>query len=112
MRYSAIIAGHTQPSSNRIVQTVRTTSPSRVGNHLMAATPDVPGAGIGNIGNQDLDIGKPKENLHNGLFYYASCHKHYHWNGFAKYEIVDDAGHSWSVAKRGYCATDTVPLPG
>ncbi|HEX5218462.1 MAG TPA: lysyl oxidase family protein [Verrucomicrobiae bacterium] len=39
-----------------------------------------------NIGNVDLVIGNP---ANNPLFYFASCHNHYHFESFAQYTLLD-----------------------
>ena len=39
-----------------------------------------------NIGNADLVIGNPATN---SLFYFASCHNHYHFESFAQYTLLD-----------------------
>ena len=39
-----------------------------------------------NIGTADLAIGNPATN---SLFYFASCHNHYHFESFAQYTLLD-----------------------
>lgn len=39
-----------------------------------------------NIGSADLVIGNPATN---SLFYFASCHSHYHFESFAQYTLLD-----------------------
>jgi len=39
-----------------------------------------------NVGTADLVIGNPATN---SLFYFASCHAHYHFEAFAQYTLVD-----------------------
>ncbi len=57
-----------------------------------------------NIGNGDLFIGNP---ANNPLFEYSSCHGHYHFSGFALYNLLDTsrnvvvAGH-----KTAFCLMD------
>ena len=40
-----------------------------------------------NSGDADLILGDPK--LRPDLFTYSRCHKHYHFNGYASYELLD-----------------------
>jgi hypothetical protein len=66
-----------------------------------------------NIGSADIHIGDP--NVHvaadDGLFEFASCHRHYHFRHYATYELVGANGYVWKAAKRGFCMLDTDPNP-
>jgi hypothetical protein len=67
-----------------------------------------------NIGDQDIYIGDPKVHFdaNDGLFEFATCHQHFHFRNYAKYELVDPAtGKVWKAAKRGFCMLDTDPNP-
>jgi Lysyl oxidase len=67
-----------------------------------------------NIGNQDIFVGDPNEHVAagDGLFEFASCHRHYHFRHYALYELVDpQTGQVWRAAKRGFCMLDTDPNP-
>ena len=45
----------------------------------------------------------------NGLFEFASCHDHFHFQHYATYSLVDASGKTWKSAKRGFCMLDTDP---
>jgi hypothetical protein len=67
-----------------------------------------------NIGDTDINLGDP--NVHvaagDGLYEFATCHNHYHFRHYAKYELIDRAtGFVWRAAKRGFCMLDTDPNP-
>ncbi len=67
-----------------------------------------------NIGDADLFVGDPNDHVaaNDGLFEFASCHHHYHFRHYAKYELIDPAtGKTWRAAKRGFCMLDTDPTP-
>jgi len=62
-----------------------------------------------NIGTADVNIGDP--NVHflagDGLFEYATCHRHFHFRHYTLYELVDaNSGFVWRAAKRGFCMID------
>lgn len=62
-----------------------------------------------NIGTADLALGDPNEHVANGdgLFEFASCHRHYHFRHYSLYELIDPAtGFTWRAAKRGFCMID------
>lgn len=70
--------------------------------------------GTANVGDADIFIGNPQDHVdaNDGVFEYASCHGHYHFKNYAKYELVDPAsGKVWRAAKRGFCMLDTDPNP-
>jgi hypothetical protein len=67
-----------------------------------------------NIGDTDIYIGNPADHvaLNDGLFEFATCHQHYHFRNYAKYELIDPrTGKVWKAAKRGFCMLDTDPNP-
>src|SRR5215217_9607251 len=67
-----------------------------------------------NTGNQDIFVGDPNDHVaaNDGLFEFASCHRHYHFRHYALYELVDPrTGQVWRAAKRGFCMLDTDPNP-
>lgn len=62
-----------------------------------------------NIGTADVNLGDP--NVHfaanDGLYEYASCHRHFHFRHYALYELIDPTtGYVWRAAKRGFCMID------
>ncbi|HXT64343.1 MAG TPA: lysyl oxidase family protein [Pyrinomonadaceae bacterium] len=62
-----------------------------------------------NIGTADLFVGDPNVHFANndGLFEYATCHRHFHFRHYALYELVSvDTGTVWRAAKRGFCMID------
>jgi hypothetical protein len=67
-----------------------------------------------NIGNEDIFVGDPNDHVaaNDGLFEFASCHRHYHFRHYALYQLVDpQSGQIWRAAKRGFCMLDTDPNP-
>jgi hypothetical protein len=67
-----------------------------------------------NIGDADINIGDPRVHVANndGLFEFATCHQHYHFRNYARYELIDPvSGKSWRAAKRGFCMIDSLPVP-
>ena len=67
-----------------------------------------------NIGDTDIALGDPNDHVaaDDGLYEFASCHRHYHFRHYATYELIDpDTGHVWRAAKRGFCMLDTDPNP-
>ncbi|MBM3427708.1 MAG: T9SS type A sorting domain-containing protein [Bacteroidetes bacterium] len=61
---------------------------------------------IDNVGNQDYFIGVPSAN--NEQFVWDLCHNHYHYAGYAEYELYDDAGNLMPEVgfKNGFCVLD------
>jgi hypothetical protein len=62
-----------------------------------------------NIGTADVNLGDP--NVHvaagDGLYEYATCHRHFHFRHYTLYELIDPAtGTVWRAAKRGFCMID------
>jgi lysyl oxidase len=67
-----------------------------------------------NIGTADVYIGDPNVHVaaNDGLFEFSTCHNHYHFRHYAKYELIDPrTGFVWRAAKRGFCMLDTDPNP-
>lgn len=75
-----------------------------------------------NVGSADINIGDPNRHIDpngdgdfsdsDGLYEFATCHRHYHFRHYATYELVDPAtGYVWRAAKRGFCMLDTDPNP-
>jgi hypothetical protein len=65
-----------------------------------------------NIGESDLVLGDPTSTPG---FEFAACHNHFHFNGYARYELVDPAGVIVAVGhKQAFCLLDSlsVGLPG
>ncbi len=62
-----------------------------------------------NIGTANLVVGDPNVHFANGdgLFEFATCHRHFHFRHYSLYELIDPAtGHTWRAAKRGFCMID------
>ena len=67
---------------------------------------------INNIGDADVFIGDPNNPAYTPLFELSTCHGHYHFKNYARYELVDPAsGYVWRAAKVGFCMLDTDPVP-
>jgi len=67
-----------------------------------------------NVGDTDIALGDPNAHVaaNDGLYEFATCHQHYHFKHYAKYELIDPAtGFVWRAAKRGFCMLDTDPNP-
>ena len=72
-----------------------------------------------NIGKGDVFVGSPLAHMDpnhdgnfndsDGLFEFASCHKHFHFQHYATYRLIDSRGRTWKAAKRGFCMLDTDP---
>jgi hypothetical protein len=62
-----------------------------------------------NIGTADLALGDPNAHVAagDGLYEYATCHRHFHFRHYTLYELIDPAtGFVWRAAKRGFCMID------
>ena len=62
-----------------------------------------------NIGTADVDLGDPNAHIAagDGLYEYATCHRHFHFRHYTLYELIDPAtGFVWRAAKRGFCMID------
>jgi hypothetical protein len=66
-----------------------------------------------NVGDADIFIGDPNVHVANndGLYEFATCHNHFHFRHYAKYELVGPDGFVWRAAKRGFCMIDVSPAP-
>lgn len=72
-----------------------------------------------NIGKGDVFVGSPLAHMDpngdgvfsdsDGLFDFASCHQHFHFQHYATYRLIDSSGNEWKAAKRGFCMLDTDP---
>jgi hypothetical protein len=73
-----------------------------------------------NIGKGDVFVGSPLEHMDpngdgnfsdaDGLFEFAQCHQHFHFQHYATYRLIDSQGQEWKAAKRGFCMLDTDPF--
>ena len=62
-----------------------------------------------NIGTADVNLGDPNAHVaaNDGLYEYATCHRHFHFRHYTLYELIDPAtGYVWRAAKRGFCMID------
>jgi hypothetical protein len=61
-----------------------------------------------NIGTADVNLGDPSVHFANndGLYEYATCHRHFHFRHYTLYELIDANGYVWRAAKRGFCMID------
>ncbi|HET7234008.1 MAG TPA: lysyl oxidase family protein [Longimicrobium sp.] len=79
---------------------------------------------IENQGDADLYVGDPLKHMdpngdgnysdQDGLFEFASCHKHFHFRNYATYELIrinpdGSFGTPVQSRKRGFCMLDTTP---
>jgi len=72
-----------------------------------------------NIGDGDVFVGSPLKHMdpngdgnfadQDGLFEFATCHAHFHFQHYATYSLIDASGKTWKAAKRGFCMLDTDP---
>lgn len=72
-----------------------------------------------NIGDADVFVGSPLAHMDpngdgnfadsDGLFEFATCHQHFHFQRYATYKLIDSSGQVWKSAKRGFCMLDTDP---
>jgi len=66
---------------------------------------------IKNIGNADYYIGSPSS--YPGQFDYDNCHQHFHYAGYARYDLYDDLGNQLPVGfKNGFCVMDLECMDG
>jgi len=62
-----------------------------------------------NIGTADVNLGDPNAHVAagDGLYEYATCHRHFHFRHYTLYELIDPStGYVWRAAKRGFCMID------
>jgi len=67
-----------------------------------------------NVGTGDINVGDPRAHFeaNDGLFELSTCHHHFHFRNYARYELIDPrTGRVWKAAKRGFCMLDTDPNP-
>jgi len=79
---------------------------------------------IENQGDADLYVGDPLKHMdpngdgnyadQDGLFEFASCHAHFHFRNYARYELIrlnadGSLGSPVQSRKRGFCMLDTTP---
>jgi hypothetical protein len=58
-----------------------------------------------NAGSKDLELGVPSNHL--DLYHYSTCHEHYHFDGYARYALVDDDGEIVAPGhKQAFCLWD------
>jgi Lysyl oxidase len=65
-----------------------------------------------NIGTADISLGDPNAHIaaNDGLYEFATCHKHFHFRHYALYQLIDpNTGRIWRAAKRGFCMIDVAP---
>ena len=72
-----------------------------------------------NVGDADVFVGSPLKHMdpngdgsfadQDGMFEFASCHAHFHFQNYATYRLLDASGREWKAAKRGFCMLDTDP---
>ncbi|HUQ06420.1 MAG TPA: lysyl oxidase family protein [Kofleriaceae bacterium] len=63
-----------------------------------------------NMGTGDLYFGPPQDNP---AFQYSECHGHYHFSGYADYELVDNNNVVVEGHKQAFCLLDTLRVvPG
>jgi hypothetical protein len=59
-----------------------------------------------NIGTGDMILGQPS--AENPDFAFSECHDHFHFEGYASYELVDPAGDTIAVGrKQAFCLVDS-----
>lgn len=64
-----------------------------------------------NTGTADLYLGQPTS--HPDVFQWSECHGHYHFNSYARYMIIDDAGNIVARGhKQAFCLEDYYHYPG
>lgn len=79
-----------------------------------------------NVGDADVFVGNPIDHMdpngdgdtsdQDGMFEFASCHNHFHFQNYAVYRLIErlpdgSDGKVWRAAKRGFCMLDTDPNP-
>lgn len=60
-----------------------------------------------NQGEGDLYVGSPEGNPH---YTYSDCHGHYHFNGYADYELLDGDGVVVTGNKQAFCLLDSIRM--
>jgi hypothetical protein len=59
-----------------------------------------------NVGSRDLVMGVPAN--HPELYHYSACHDHYHFDEFARYELLDGDEVAATGHKQAFCMLDTI----
>ncbi len=63
-----------------------------------------------NVGSADLVMGDPRGSTQ---FVWDPCHKHYHWSGYARYQLYDRNSSIAAVGrKQSFCLMDSGPWSG
>jgi Lysyl oxidase len=58
-----------------------------------------------NAGSKNLELGVPSNHL--DLYHFSDCHEHYHFDGYARYALIDDAGEIVAPGhKQAFCLWD------
>jgi hypothetical protein len=61
-----------------------------------------------NAGSRDLTMGVPSN--HPDLFHFSECHGHYHFDGYAYYDLLDGSGNVVATGhKQAFCLLDWSP---
>lgn len=60
-----------------------------------------------NLGHGDLYFGPPEAHPD---FEYSPCHGHYHYDGYASYELVNASGTVIAGRKQAFCLLDTIEV--
>jgi hypothetical protein len=64
-----------------------------------------------NVGTADMVMGDPTDNV--DLFEYSECHDHYHFSGYARYELLDGGGEVVAPGhKQAFCLLDSERFEG
>ncbi len=58
-----------------------------------------------NVGDVDLHMGRPEDNL--GLFEYSDCHEHYHFERYADYQLMSGPDVVSVGRKQAFCLMDS-----
>jgi len=68
------------------------------------------GVAVANIGNAALQMPNPHERPDE--FVFATCHNHYHYNGFATYRLIQNGVVVRKGHKQAYCLEDSIQYDG
>lgn len=64
-----------------------------------------------NAGSRDLTMGVPSN--HPDLFHFSECHGHYHFDGYANYQLLDGGGTPVALGhKQAFCLIDLTDWSG
>jgi len=68
---------------------------------------------IANVGDADFYAGEPPGPPGNTLWVYDDCHRHWHYDGYAEYILLDEQDNVIPAGfKTGFCLTDIYCEPG